>query len=103
VAEAIMPLFETIPLVLVGVVVVLTPIFALGVTASKLDSHQRTGVTVIFAGTLFLVGIIAVDALGALPDRLPIDLALVAGGVSLGSYATLVLRPRWSSWRRSGK
>ena len=98
-----MPLFETIPLVLLGVAVVLTPVLALGVIASKLGPHERTGLAVVYAAAALLVGIIAVDVSGALPDRLPVDLALIAGGVSLGVYATLVLRPRWSTWRRPGK
>ena len=98
-----MPLFETIPLVLLGVVVVLTPVVALGVTASKLHPQERTGLTVVLVGAVFLLGVIVVDASGALPDRLPVDLALLAGGVSLGVYATLVLKPRWSSWRRPFK
>jgi hypothetical protein len=98
-----MPLFETIPLVLLGVVAVLAPVLALGVTASKLPPQERTGLMVVFAGALFLVGVIVVDARGALPDRLAVDLALLAGGVSLGIYGTLVLRPPWSAGRRPGK
>jgi hypothetical protein len=94
---------ETFPLVLLGVVAILTPLLALGVTASKLHPHERTGLAVVYAGAVFLVGLIALDMNGALPDRLPVDLALLAGGLSLGIYAALVLGPRWSSWRRHGK
>src|SRR6266536_265530 len=98
-----MSLLATIPLVLLGVAVVLMPVLALGVTASKLHPHERTGVAVVYGAAAILVGIIALDVSGAFPDRLPVDLALLAGGVSLGVYATLVLRSRWSTWRRPGK
>ena len=98
-----MPLFDAIPLVLLGIVVVLMPVVALGVTASKLHPQERTSLTVVFAGALFLVGVIAVDSSGALPGRLPVDLALLAGGVSLGAYTTLVLRPRWPGWPNPDK
>jgi hypothetical protein len=98
-----LPHFATIPLVFLGVVAVLTPILALGVTASKLDPQERTGVTVLYAGVVFLVGIIAADIAGALPDRLAVDLALLAGGITVGVYAARVFSPRWSSWRRHGR
>ena len=57
----------------------------------------------IYGGAVLLVGVIAADVSGALPDRLPADLALLAGGASLGVYAALVMGPRWSTRRRSGK
>src|ERR1700694_100469 len=86
-----MSFLETIPLVLLGVVVVLMPVPALGLTASKLHPQERTGLAVIYGGAVFLVGVIAADVSGVLPDRLPVDLALLAGGVSLGVYAALVM------------
>ena len=98
-----MPHFETIPLVFLGVVAILTPILALAVTASKLDTQERTGLTVLYAGVVFLVGVIAADIAGALPDRLAVDLALLAGGVTVGVYSARVFWPRWSNWRRNGQ
>lgn len=98
-----MSFFEAIPLVLLGIVVVLMPVLALGLTASKLHPQQRTGLAVIYGGAVFLVGVIAADVSRALPDRLPVDLALLAGGVSLGVYAALVMGPRWSTRRPSSK
>jgi hypothetical protein len=51
---------------------------------------------------MFLLGLIAADAGGLLPDRLPVDLALLAGGIFLGLCAMLVVGPRWSAkWRAS--
>ena len=97
-----MSFFETIPLVLLGVVV-LMPVLAIGLTASKLHPQERTGLAVTYGGAVFLVGVIAADISLALPDRLPVDLALLAGGVSLGAYAALVMAPRWSTRRRPGK
>src|ERR1700682_1066689 len=97
-----MSFFETIPLVFLGVVV-LMPVLAIGLTASKLHPQERTGLAVIYGGAVFLVGVIAADGSGTLPARLPVDLALLAGGVSLGVYAALVMGPRWSARRRSSK
>jgi hypothetical protein len=98
-----MSFFETIPLVLLGVVVVLMPVLAIGLTASKLHPQERTGLAVTYGGAVFLVGVIAADVSGALPDRLPVDLALLVGGASLGVFAALVMGPRWSTRRRPGK
>ena len=98
-----MSFFETIPLVLLGVVVVLMPVLAIGLTASKLHPQERTGLAVTYGGAVFLVGILAADVGGVLPDRLPVDLALLAGGASLGVYAALVMAPRWSTRRRPGQ
>ena len=98
-----MSFFEAIPLVLLGIVVVLMPILAIGLTASKLHPQERTGLAVIYGGAVFLVGVIAADVSGSLPARLPVDLALLAGGLSLGVYAALVMGPRWSTRRRSSK
>ena len=98
-----MSFLQTIPFVLLAVVVVLLPVLAIGITASKLDAHERTGVAVIYGAGLFLLGVIVADASGLLPDRLPVDLALLAGGIFLGSYAVLVMGPRWSARDRAGK
>jgi len=98
-----MSLFQTVPLVLLALFVVLLPVLAIGISASKLDAQARTGVAVIYGAGMFLLGLIVADAGGLLPDRLPIDLALLAGGIFLGLYAMLVMGPRWSAKWRAGK
>jgi len=98
-----MSFVETVPFVLLGVVVVLLPVLAIGISASKLDAQERTGVAVIYGAGLFLLGVMVADGVGPLPDRLPVDLALLAGGIFLGAYAMLVMGPRWSARRRAGK
>ena len=98
-----MSLFQTVPLVLLALFVVLLPVLAIGISASKLDAQERTGVAVIYGAGMFLLGLIVADAGGLLPDRLPIDLALLAGGIFLGLYAMLVMGPRWSAKWRAGK
>ncbi len=98
-----MSIVQSIPFVLLAVVVVLLPVLAIGISASKLDAQERTGVAVVYGGALFLLGVIVADAGGLLPDRLPVDLALLAGGIFIGFYAMLVMAPRWSGRRRAGK
>jgi len=98
-----MSLFQTVPLVLLALFVVLLPVLAIGISASKLDAQERTGVAVIYGAGMFLLGLIVADAGGLLPDRLPVDLALLAGGIFLGLYAMLVMGPRWSAKWRAGK
>ena len=98
-----MSLFQTVPLVLLPLFVVLLPVLAIGISASKLDAQERTGVAVIYGAGMFLLGLIVADAGGLLPDRLPVDLALLAGGNFLGLYTMLVVGPRWSAKWRAGK
>jgi len=64
-----MSFFEAIPLVLLGIVGVLMPVLAIGLTASKLHPQERTGLALIYGGAVFQVGVIAADVSGALPDR----------------------------------
>jgi hypothetical protein len=98
-----MSLFQSVPLVLLAVVVILLPVLAIGISASKLDAQERTGVAVIYGAGIFLLLVIVADASGLLPDRLPVDLALSACGIFLGFYAMLVMGPRWSARWRAGK
>ena len=98
-----MSLFQTVPLVLLALFVVLLPVLAIGISASKLDAQERTGVAVIYGAGMFLLGLIVADAGGLLPDRLPVDLALLAGGIFLGLYTMLEVGPRWSAKWRAGK
>jgi hypothetical protein len=78
---------EALPFILVGVLVALLPVAIIGLSASKLQTDQRTAYLTLYAGVIFLLIVILGDVMGAVPSRLAVDLVLLVGGLALGVYA----------------
>ncbi len=89
-----MSLWEMIAFVLLGVLVVLLPVGVIGVFASRLSSQQKTAFLVLYAGAVFLVGILAADVTSMLENRAVVDLILIVAGLAVGLYAGTFLRLR---------
>jgi hypothetical protein len=86
-----MPLWEALLFALLGVLIFLLPIGVIGVFASRLQPHEKTGFLVIYGGAVLLVAVVGADIEDLLPVRLAIDLALLTGGLLLGLYAGRLL------------
>jgi hypothetical protein len=90
-----MSLWEAIPFILLGVLVVLIPIGIIGLFASRLLPQQRLAFLAIYGAVVVLLAIIAADLRALLPSRLLVDLVLLAGGVLVGGFAGAFLPFRW--------
>lgn len=88
--------WQAIPFILLGVLVVLLPVGVIGVFASHLLSRQRMAFLLLYTGAVLLLSIIAADIMELVPDRLAIDLILLAGGLAVGGLAVASFPFPWS-------
>ena len=90
-----MSLWEALPIILLGFLVVLLPIGVIGLFASKLAPHERTAFLILYAGAVFLLGVVTADVTQIVPNRLAVDVALLVGGLAVGVFGGVLLPFRW--------
>ena len=90
-----MPLWDTVPFLFLGVLIVMAPLGVIGLYASRITRQQRFAFLTVYAGVVVLLGITAADLMGLLPSRVAVDVTLLVGGLAVGVLAAPLLAPHW--------
>jgi cytochrome c biogenesis protein CcdA len=86
-----MAYWQTIAVVLIGIVVVLLPFVIIAVSTGKFLPHERNAFLMLYGAAILLIGVALADVAEWLPSRPIVDVILLAGGIALGAFAARVV------------